>query len=100
MIRRPPRSTLFPYTSSSDLLARQLDVGPDASGDHHQVAGQVAPLFESHAGDSLLPEDLLRVPAQVHAEAHLLELGLKQRAAARVELHLHQVAHQVNDMNL
>src|SRR2546427_4974414 len=28
MIRRPPRSTLFPYTRSSDLIASQwLDIG-------------------------------------------------------------------------
>src|SRR5688572_32678775 len=27
MVRRPPRSTLFPYTSSSDLLDPALDPG-------------------------------------------------------------------------
>src|SRR6266851_2998714 len=81
-------------------LARQLHVGPDAGGDDHQVAGQIASVFESHAGDSLLAEDLLRVLAQVHVQAQLLEPGLEQRAAARVELHLHQVAHQVNDVHL
>src|SRR2546422_6529707 len=27
MIRRPPRSTLFPYTTSSDLLALRRDLG-------------------------------------------------------------------------
>src|SRR5438874_10606374 len=30
MIRRPPRSTLFPYTRSSDLGGRGLDVGARA----------------------------------------------------------------------
>src|SRR2546422_7166327 len=33
MIRRPPRSTLFPYTSSSDLTARRFESGP--SGPRH-----------------------------------------------------------------
>src|SRR2546425_9745387 len=34
MIRRPPRSTLFPYTSSSDLAAAVLSViGPLLMGD-------------------------------------------------------------------
>src|SRR5947207_12315464 len=28
MIRRPPRSTLFPYTSSSDLTTEHLDTEP------------------------------------------------------------------------
>src|SRR5688572_31619719 len=34
MIRRPPRSTLFPYTSSSDLGGRGEDARSTARGDH------------------------------------------------------------------
>src|SRR3989449_8941112 len=35
MIRRPPRSTLFPYTSSSDLLLAQEGLG--VVGAHYRI---------------------------------------------------------------
>src|SRR3712207_7340063 len=44
MIRRPPRSTLFPYTTLSDLLlaADQLAVdGVDHAVDQRQLVGEV-----------------------------------------------------------
>src|SRR5688572_32652671 len=45
MIRRPPRSTLFPYTTlfrSVDVAVGQQDAGmPGAAGDGHGVAASV-----------------------------------------------------------
>src|SRR2546425_2826084 len=46
MIRRPPRSTLFPYTSSSDLKARHSGLvasGQDTTGtsEHHVHTDEV-----------------------------------------------------------
>src|SRR5256886_11292824 len=45
MIRRPPRSTLFPYTSSSDLLQDRLGVALRA---HRVLARLRAPLHHLH----------------------------------------------------
>src|SRR5437870_9565058 len=41
MIRRPPRSTLFPYTTPSDLGGKQ------APGRDHRSTGRVAVIFPS-----------------------------------------------------
>src|SRR2546426_6991084 len=45
MIRRPPRSTLFPYTSSSDLNVQRLnDRRPPVGQIDHQVSFAVCEL--------------------------------------------------------
>src|SRR5258708_19112647 len=46
MIRRPPRSTLFPYTT----LFRSLDREPQASADPAAVAGHLAGAEEKFIG--------------------------------------------------
>src|SRR3712207_8178717 len=51
MIRRPPRSTLFPYTTLFRSLA---EVGPGA------VRGQAAELFDQHASRMGQEPELLR----------------------------------------
>ena len=45
MIRRPPRSTLFPYTTSSDLMFIATSVGGNSSG---------ASVFFSRDGEDLV----------------------------------------------
>src|SRR5689334_24149205 len=55
MIRRPPRSTLFPYTSSSDLARRARAVEADRRAlqrfrqDAH--AGEIAERSEEHTSE-------------------------------------------------
>src|SRR5256885_12629852 len=41
MIRRPPRSTLFPYTTLFRSVLREREVGPQHHEREHQVAGVV-----------------------------------------------------------
>src|SRR5258707_7524767 len=64
MIRRPPRSTLFPYTT----LFRSVFVGPDGQG--HQLA----------AGEGLPPGRKLR------SEEHTSELQSRQYLVCRLLL--------------
>src|SRR3712207_7687273 len=62
MIRRPPRSTLFPYTTlfrSCRLLVHVLDLGPlDASDPVENHAAVEAELAEHGAGLAELPRIL------------------------------------------
>src|SRR5256885_12094571 len=60
MIRRPPRSTLFPYTTlfrsgpaPGDRVAGRGDVlGCDGEGERDQLPGPDAPLPEEQQGDA------------------------------------------------
>src|SRR3989449_6090342 len=61
MIRRPPRSTLFPYTTlfrSSERLARVLEVAERVDHRHRRVAGEAFHgLVQVHPrGDPVDPE--------------------------------------------
>src|SRR2546429_6797239 len=47
MIRRPPRSTLFPYTRSSDLVAGGANEGDLCGTDARRAAGKFADNFVS-----------------------------------------------------
>src|SRR2546427_3593097 len=57
MIRRPPRSTLFPYTSSSDLrrtarVVRHLEAPPAVAGDPvHEARAVVGPNGQGLLGE-------------------------------------------------
>src|SRR2546429_7765275 len=70
MIRRPPRSTLFPYTT----LFRSLTIPLDVAEQGVQAA--------INAGSNLLPQDLPAPPvySKVNpADAPILTLGLSSR---------------------
>src|SRR2546422_10313641 len=63
MIRRPPRSTLFPYTSSSDLLLAQEGLG--VVGAHYRIpdeSGWVARVWYGEQ-ESEKQGDISYVPA-------------------------------------
>src|SRR5256886_1452745 len=82
MIRRPPRSTLFPYTtlsrSENDRLARQVGRHLVRRGDHdrgdHESATDVRCCHESSPGStvsvSTTPEALRIVYATRHHSRH------------------------------
>src|SRR2546422_2256837 len=76
MIRRPPRSTLFPYTT----LFRS-GYSPYGQGDWQQVAGQQAPLAVR-----LADGDLLVNGAALRSEEHTSELQSRLHLVCRLLL--------------
>src|SRR5438445_13192830 len=68
MIRRPPRSTLFPYTTLFRSRAR------DARSAAHEMLGRVEQVVEH----------FLEVLGQLEQMLHRLELALRQFAAVRM----------------
>src|SRR3712207_7470211 len=86
MIRRPPRSTLFPYTT----LFRSAGVGrlPVEQGPHE--VGELAELAVVLQGSppvlSVDPPDLLRGPRRVRSEEHTSELQSRPYLVCRLLL--------------
>src|SRR3712207_8724425 len=90
MIRRPPRSTLFPYTtlfrSSRRMFDHQNEVSRDGLVDHDFLG----------AGNKALPQACLRAPAtkrvigysaaHVRSEEHTSELQSRQYLVCRLLL--------------
>src|SRR3989454_11802626 len=81
MIRRPPRSTLFPYTTlfRSDEIARQV-----AARDDVELVRASQDLLQEGVGNGVLDEDLARgrlAPAIVPAHELVGELALGQGVA-------------------
>src|SRR3712207_8787745 len=55
MIRRPPRSTLFPYTTLFRSERRRRQVGLAGQPDHHEVpSGNESDVQEGHGGSGAL----------------------------------------------
>src|SRR3712207_8336370 len=80
MIRRPPRSTLFPYTTLFRSAHRHRHVGEggrvlDAAGDAHQLLG--APLPHAPGGHLLV---------LARSEEHTSELQSRQYLVCRLLL--------------
>src|SRR3712207_7527828 len=96
MIRRPPRSTRFPYTtlfrSEGEFLAVADDadaLGGDAEGHEVALRGGRAPLAERQI--------VLRGPAlvAVRSEEHTSELQSRQYIVCRILLEKKKNAHTV-----
>src|SRR3712207_7874906 len=83
MIRRPPRSTLFPYTT---LFRSQYDVdeieSPRASVTGEVIA-MVAPLFTARAAQR---PQTVGAPIQQRSEEHTSELQSRQYLVCRLLL--------------
>src|SRR3712207_7619193 len=82
MIRRPPRSTLFPYTT---LFRSQVDGGGGADGAERVVGHQVDVVRFAPAGDLHRlgqPADV----ADVRSEEHTSELQSRQYLVCRLLL--------------
>src|SRR3712207_7278085 len=87
MIRRPPRSTLFPYTTLFRSLWRPLRRrDPDAA---HPRPGEGLRRGEERPGfpgrDGVVP-DALRRPAEPRSEEHTSELQSRQYLVCRLLL--------------
>src|SRR3712207_8091349 len=87
MIRRPPRSTLFPYTT----LFRSLQEPLDGAGVHHVAA--VLPRTRTDVNDPVGgPDGVLVVldddqrVAQIRSEEHTSELQSRQYLVCRLLL--------------
>src|SRR3989449_8253545 len=80
MIRRPPRSTLFPYTTLFRSRA-----GPAEAA---RPPGRPLPARDRDPRLDALPR-LLHAPALVHADRRPVPAGALRRAPDRAELHLH-----------
>src|SRR5687767_15492667 len=76
MIRRPPRSTLFPYTTLfRSVPADGGDVAGVDPGDANPADGRGAHRCRAlPAGPPRLPSDLRLVPVQHRSEEHTSEL--------------------------
>src|SRR5437773_7752397 len=72
MIPRPPRSTLFPYTTSSDLVAETLarDLVPPVA---ERALGELHDVALVHEGDRG-PAAVERVLDRLRSEEHTSEL--------------------------
>src|SRR3712207_6853682 len=91
MIRRPPRSTLFPYTTLFRSFALSLDDGRverPLAGTELGACVRVVQGDASYFGhvDGLAEEDLLRVAESVRSEEHTSELQSRQYLVCRLLL--------------
>src|SRR5947209_17203672 len=75
MIRRPPRSTLFPYTTLFRSVGRELRCGLGVQGDER---GEVGPPVADHHG--------LRDERMERSEEHTSELQSRQYLVCRLLL--------------
>src|SRR3712207_7016004 len=82
MIRRPPRSTLFPYTTLFRSLEVLLQPGDDLSG--LDVGAQLAAAHESFFLRELL--EVRRALARLRSEEHTSELQSRQYLVCRLLL--------------
>ena len=79
---------------------RQRDVRADAGGDDQQVALEARAVLELQAGDGAVAEQAGRGLAEVHLHPELFHRLLQQQPGVAIELHLHQVLHQVHHADL
>src|SRR3712207_7888458 len=92
MIRRPPRSTLFPYTTlfrslleAEADLERHLVVGDLAVGDVAADVGDLEPVD--------VAEGLARLGDRARSEEHTSELQSRQYLVCRLLLEKKNIAH-------
>src|SRR5258707_6527461 len=86
MIRRPPRSTLFPYTRSSDLVdalqqaLTEAAKDPQYVTDHTTLVDAVFRVFLANANTPLSPEELGKRINRIdkRSEEHTPELQSRQ----------------------
>src|SRR3712207_7037576 len=91
MIRRPPRSTLFPYTTLFRSAEQLLDVGEVQAGG--RLVEDVDAALVGHVGGELEPLSLAAgqrrerlAEAEVRSEEHTSELQSRQYLVCRLLL--------------
>src|SRR3712207_8194473 len=91
MIRRPPRSTLFPYTTlfrsgADEAVGRLVDGAVAPEGHDHVVALVGGLAAELHRVRPLLGVDRLDLVARLRSEEHTSELQSRQYLVCRLLL--------------
>src|SRR3712207_7226475 len=89
MIRRPPRSTLFPYTTLF-RSERKGDVLTTGEQVRHAALAQRSQVLVRHAfgehGDDVVPVDVAGLPHELRSEEHTSELQSRQYLVCRLLL--------------
>src|SRR3712207_8477049 len=88
MIRRPPRSTLFPYTTlfRSIAAAKEADAEAAAGGNYSSDSGVDAVGPEVSGGTLASDEALAALRAKLRSEEHTSELQSRQYLVCRLLL--------------
>src|SRR5438270_8899136 len=87
MIRRPPRSTLFPYTTSSDLGGQVAFVATSIDEGKHAYRSSVwtAPRSEEHTSELQSQSNLVcRLLLEKKKKTHRLDIDSQKSTATRV----------------
>src|SRR3712207_7559610 len=88
MIRRPPRSTLFPYTTlfrSQGTDSRPEQMRRVAEGSLKRLGVEVIDLFYQHRVDPNVPiEDVAGAVGSLVAEGKVKHFGLSEAGAATI----------------
>src|SRR5688572_31051927 len=92
MIRRPPRSTLFPYTTLFRSLVRRCPMRLDDHLSSHQVPFQRLHHRPTYAANRLAQE--LHVPGKEVAKTVLLRVG-QDRKSTRLNSSHSQISYAV-----
>ncbi len=74
----------------------QVDIGPNADGQHHQVGGNEAAIGELHAFGPFGAGDFLGLAVREEGDAAPVQVALQHLAGRRIELAFHQGGHQVH----
>src|SRR3712207_8861598 len=96
MIRRPPRSTLFPYTTlfrsaGDEGRSRRAEVGEDIAGGHRAAEIEALQRGTAEAAQPVEVRDVLHtlrddVQPQLRSEEHTSELQSRQYLVCRLLL--------------
>src|SRR3712207_7805305 len=87
MIRRPPRSTLFPYTTLFRSVAGPKGMDPEVTEALHQIfrKTQTHPRVQEFMARNDMPDEYLG-PADYRSEEHTSELQSRQYLVCRLLL--------------
>jgi hypothetical protein len=85
---------------SSTTACADFRIGPDAGGDHDDVAVERRTVLEGEPGDLALAEHSAGELAEMDLHAHRFHGRFQDRAGGGIELHLHEMAGEVHDMDL
>ena len=75
-----------------------LGIRPDARGDDDEIAGKLAAVLEPKTRDFIVARHFGGGLADMNVDVHALDRLLQNATAGIVELHLHQMAGEVDDM--
>src|SRR3712207_9449644 len=94
MIRRPPRSTLFPYTTLFRSIKKQITITADYT---IEKSNNFIVTLGAHENESILIEINLMVPSnKQRSEEHTSELQSRQYLVCRLLLEKKKIKYKLN----